>query len=80
MSAFHRVAVLSVGVVVLLGLPSTASAGGWWSGIDLDKSYVAPGQSLKARTGFLFATVARPAGPVAIRQTRRLTNTNPSER
>ena len=47
-------------VIVVVGLPlvpSAASAGGWWSGIDLDGSHLGIGESLTFRSEVMFRTL-----------------------
>jgi hypothetical protein len=43
---------------VLLLMPQAAAAGGWWSYIDLNRSYVAPGQRVEVRETVTFSSSA----------------------
>jgi hypothetical protein len=43
---------------VLLVLPQAAAGGGWWSYIDLNRSYVAPGQRVELRETVTFSSTA----------------------
>jgi uncharacterized coiled-coil protein SlyX len=43
--------------LIVLLLPSSATAGGWWSFIDTDRSTVAVGQRVKAEAEVLFSSI-----------------------
>ena len=43
---------------VLLFVPHAATAGGWWSYIDLDRSHVAPGQRVEIDEAVAFSSAA----------------------
>jgi hypothetical protein len=43
--------------LVVLAFTSEATAGGWWSGVELDRSTVAAGQRVKARATVLFSSI-----------------------
>lgn len=53
-----KIKTLSI-VAIALSLASqpAASGGGWWDSIEVDRSYVAPGQTVTAETPFLFETI-----------------------
>jgi hypothetical protein len=44
-------------VFAAMQFPIPAQAGGWWSYIDLESPYLAPGQKAEAGTEFLFASI-----------------------
>lgn len=53
-----RIKVISAMIVFLFLVPqSSAAGGGWWDGIQVDRTYVAPGQTVTAETPFLFETI-----------------------
>jgi hypothetical protein len=43
---------------VLLLMPQAAAAGGWWSYIDVNRSYVAPGQPVEVKDAVAFSSSA----------------------
>ena len=49
---------LACALGVLLLLPEAATAGGWWSNIDANRSHVAPGQRVEVDAGVAFSSVA----------------------
>ena len=55
-----RRVVLAFTITALL-VPSAAAAGGWWSGIDLERSTVAVGQRVKMKAQVLFSSVSAAA-------------------
>lgn len=50
-------AVVSGAMVVLLAVPQGAHAGGWWSSIDLESSFIVVGERVEAHTEFLFRSI-----------------------
>lgn len=52
-----RTVLVGFGVIGLLLLPSPATAGGWWSGIDLQGRYLGSGESLTVRSEVMFETL-----------------------
>ena len=48
---------LVLATLLVLLLPSSATAGGWWSFIDTDRSTVAAGQRVQAEADVLFSSV-----------------------
>jgi hypothetical protein len=43
-------------IAVVLFVPSTATAGGWWSSIRLDRARVTVGEKMKAEAGAMFSS------------------------
>lgn len=53
--------VVLASMITALLIPSWAAAGGWWSGIDLDRSTVAVGQRVRAHAEVLFSSASAAA-------------------
>lgn len=51
-----RTGLVGFSVLALLLLPTTATAGGWWSSIDLRGPYLGSGESLTVRSSVMFET------------------------
>lgn len=49
--------ILSLGIVVIALFPSTASAGGWWNGLDLVGQAIGVGESFSFRSEVLFPDI-----------------------
>jgi hypothetical protein len=56
MALLRLALVCSLGVLLLM--PQAAAAGGWWSYIDVNRSYVAPGQRVELRETVTFSSPA----------------------
>lgn len=49
--------VVAAAVLALLAVPRVAHAGGWWSSIDLESSFIVVGEGVQAHTEFLFRSI-----------------------